>query len=111
MPPRRTHPEGRPRGMLVGCLRLRVAIRGAASLKEKRMVIKSVKDRLAHRFNASVAEVGDLDLLQVGVLGVAMAGNDEAYLEGALSKMVDFVRFSQAELLDYRIEVFPWDGA
>ena len=96
--------------MVVGCLRVRVAVRGAASLKEKRMVIKSLKDRLVHRFNASVAEVGDLDLLQVATLGSAMAGNDPAYVEGALSKMVDFVRFSPAELLDYRIEVFPWQG-
>ena len=96
--------------MVIGCLRMRVAIRGAASLKEKRMVIKSVKDRLAHRFNASLAEVGELDALQVGLLGAAMAGNDPAYVEGALSRMVDFVRFSRAELLDYRIEVFPWEG-
>ena len=95
--------------MFVGCLRMRVAVRGSRSLKEKRMVLKSVKDRLAHRFNASVAEVADQNVLQAGTLGAAMAGSDAAYLEGALARMVDFVRFSEAELLDWRIEVFPWE--
>ena len=96
--------------MVVGCLRMRVRVRGSASLKEKRMVVKSLKDRLAHRFNASVAEVGDLDSLQLSTLGAAMTGNDSAYVEGALARMVDFARLSEAELLDHRIEVFPWEG-
>lgn len=53
----------------------------AHSLKEKRKQIKSLKERLKNRFNASVAEVGALDDWQRAVLGISMISNDKIYLE------------------------------
>ena len=91
--------------MHVGILRLELGIYDAFGLKDKRRAIKSVKDRIAHRYNVSVAEVAMLDTLRHGVLGVAMVGNDRAYVQGALDKIVDFVRtMPQADLEDYSIE-------
>ncbi len=91
--------------MVVGVLEASLAIYGATSLKDKRRVVRSVKDRMSHRFNVSVAEVDELDFCQKAVLGFAMVGNDQRYIEGALSKIVDQLQLvKDASLIDYHIE-------
>jgi len=93
--------------MVVGTLTLKLAIFGAYSLKDKRRVVGSLKDRLKGRFNVSVAEVGSLDRWQQAELGVAMVANDGRFVESALDKLVDYVRQdTSASLVDYEIEVF-----
>jgi uncharacterized protein YlxP (DUF503 family) len=92
--------------MVVGVLRLRMLVRGAHSLKDKRRVLKSLKDRLGNRFNVSVAEVGELDHHQCFELGVAAVGNDRRYLNGLLSSVVKAAAADGgAELLDYTLEL------
>jgi hypothetical protein len=92
--------------MIVGVLQLELYIGDAMSLKDKRRVVKSLKDRIAHRHNVSVAEVGALDQHRRSILAVAMVSNDSGYVEGALSKLVDFVRtVSKAELVEYQIDL------
>jgi len=92
--------------MTVGVLQLELYISDAMSLKDKRRVIKSLKDRIAHGHNVSVAEVGALDEHRRSILAVAMVSNDSGYVEGALSKLVDFVRtVSKAELVEYQIDL------
>ncbi len=91
--------------MTIGVLQLEMAIAGAMSLKDKRRVVKGLKDRIAHAHNVSVAEVGAQDEHRRAVLGVAMVGTDRPYVEGALSKLVDYVRLHpEASLVDYRLE-------
>lgn len=93
-------------GMVVGTLSLKLAIFGATSLKDKRRVVKSLKDRLWSRFRVSVAEVGSLDHRQQAELGVAMVGNDARYLASCLDKIVDYVRQDRsASLVDYESEM------
>jgi len=92
--------------MTVGVLQLELYIGDAMSLKDKRRVVKSLKDRIAHGHNVSVAEVGALDQHRRSILAVAMVSNDSGYVEGALSKLVDFVRtVSKAELVEYQIDL------
>jgi uncharacterized protein YlxP (DUF503 family) len=92
--------------MIVGVLQLEIAVHDAMSLKDKRRVVKSLKDRIAHGHNVSVAEVGALDEHRRAVLGIAMVSNDRRYVESGLSKLVDFVRaVPQADLLDYQIDL------
>jgi hypothetical protein len=92
--------------MTIGVLQLELRNGDAMSLKDKRRVIKSVKDRIAHGHNVSIAEVGALDEHRRSILGLAMVANDGRYVEGALSKLVDFVRaVPQVSLIDYRIEL------
>ena len=92
--------------MVIGILQLEISIQDAMSLKDKRRVVKSLKDRLANTNNVSVAEVGALDEHRRSILGVAMVGNDKGYVEGALSKLVDFVRcVANVNLVDYQIEM------
>jgi uncharacterized protein YlxP (DUF503 family) len=92
--------------MTVGVLQIEVSIPDAFSLKDKRRVVKSLKDRIAHRHNVSIAEVGALDEHRRSVIGIAMVSNDSRYVEGALSKLVDFVRLiPQLSLIDYQIDL------
>ena len=91
--------------MTVGGLQLELGIGDAMSLKDKRRVIKSLKDRIAHGHNVSIAEVGALDEHRRSIMGIAMVANDHAYVEGALSKLVDFVRsVPTVELMDFQID-------
>ena len=57
----------------------------AQSLKEKRKHIKSLRDRLRAKFNASVAEIDSLDDWQRSVIGITMISNDRRYLESQYS--------------------------
>ena len=92
--------------MTIGVLQLELSVTDAMSLKDKRRVIKSIKDRIAHGHNVSIAEVGALDEHRRAILGVAMVSNDSRYVEGALSKLVDFVRaVPQVNLIDYQIDL------
>ena len=92
--------------MHVGILQVEISIPDAMSLKDKRQVVKSLKDRIAHGHNVSIAEVGALDEHRRSIIGMAMVSNDRRYVEGALSKLVDFIRMvPQASLIDYQIEL------
>lgn len=65
--------------MVVAILQAELAIPGAQSLKDKRRVVKSLKDRLHREHQVSVAEVAAQDIQNVAVLGVAMvSGSGEA---------------------------------
>ncbi len=91
--------------MTVGVLQIELAIPDSFSLKDKRRVVKSLKDRIAHAHNVSVAEVGALDEHRRSVLGFAMVGNETRYVESALSKLVDLVRtVPQVSLIDYQMD-------
>ncbi len=78
--------------MVVGLLHIRLVIRSARSLKDKRRVVKSLKDRIRNKFNASAAEVGSLDVHQVAELGVAVVANDRAYVNSVLSQIGNLAR-------------------
>ena len=92
--------------MVIGVLELRLAIFEAFSLKDKRRVVKSLKDRLGARHNVSVAEVEGLDQHRSATIGVAMVANDAGFVESALRKIVDEVRRdTRASLVDFDIEL------
>ena len=92
--------------MVIGVLKIRFVLRAAHSLKDKRHVIKSLKDRLANKFNVSIAEVDHQDEWQRATLGVAMVGTDGQFVNSVLSKVIDHCRmFPGAELVDYELEM------
>lgn len=92
--------------MKVGVLQFTLRLRGCRSLKAKRRVVKSIKERLRVRYNVSVAEVDDLDVYQVSTLGLTTCGNDSKRLVSEISKIVDQLRLHpEAELLDHQIDI------
>lgn len=92
--------------MEVGILQFTVRLRGSHSLKQKRHVLKSIKDKLRSRFNVSIAEVDDNDLWQKGTLGLVTCGNDATRIRSLLDKIVMMLRLHPvAELVDHQIEL------
>ncbi len=69
----------------IGVLTLELQIEDAHSLKEKRHVVASLKDRLRSRFNVAVAEIGYQDLWQRALVSAVTVSIDRTYAEGVLT--------------------------
>lgn len=92
--------------MVVGTLRLEIHLPASDSLKAKRSVLNHVKERVRHRFNASIAEVGHQDLWQRTTLGVAVVGEAAPVLDRALHEILAVIeREERLAVLDYAIEI------
>ena len=68
----------------IGVLTLDIHVDYSHSLKEKRHVIKGLKDRLRERFNVSVAEIDHLDSWQSSVIAAVTVSNDKVHAEQTL---------------------------
>jgi uncharacterized protein YlxP (DUF503 family) len=92
--------------MVVGTLRLDIHLPAAHSLKAKRSVLNHVKERVRHRFNASIAEVGHQDLWQRTALGVAVVGESPSVVDRVLRDILAVVeREERLAVLDYQIAI------
>jgi uncharacterized protein YlxP (DUF503 family) len=76
---------------LVGLLTVEFRIPESHSLKEKRRVLSSLKERLEHRFNISLAEVDYQDKWQHCQLAAACVSNDGRQIESTLSHVLDLL--------------------
>jgi uncharacterized protein YlxP (DUF503 family) len=70
--------------MLVAILQFELLIRGAESLKDKRRVTRSLKDRLHREHQVAVAEVGHLDNMNVAGMAAALVGTDGKHLQSVM---------------------------
>ena len=78
---------------------------GCRGLKEKRMIVKSLKTRIRNDFEVSAAEVDGQDLLQRATIGVAAVGPEQAPLDALLQHVLRFVEENlDGEILEYRNE-------
>lgn len=92
--------------MIVGTVEIRLALREARSLKDKRSIIAGLKDRIRRKFNVSIAEVDAQDMIQSATLGAAQVSNDARYVNSNLESLVAYIRcFPAAQLVDYHIEI------
>lgn len=92
--------------IVVGILQVRLVLREAQSLKDKRRIVKGLRDRIRNEFNVSASEVDALDRIQSAVLGVAVVTNERAFADQVLAKVVDYVRRAPgAELVNYETEL------
>ncbi|MDR4503887.1 MAG: DUF503 domain-containing protein [Candidatus Scalindua sp.] len=92
--------------MIIGTLNIDVIIVSSRSLKDKRRVIKSLKDRIRNKFNVSISETGSQDNLKYSTISVAMVGTDRQYVNSTLSSLINFFRFfPQVQLVNYELEL------
>ncbi|MGH7166281.1 MAG: DUF503 domain-containing protein [Nitrospiraceae bacterium] len=92
--------------MIIGLCTVELYIPDGHSLKAKRKVLLSLKDRLRDKFNVSVAEVGDQDLWQKAVLGIACVANEAAFVNQVLDQAINVIRaVPSLELVQSRIEL------
>jgi uncharacterized protein YlxP (DUF503 family) len=75
--------------MPVGLLTLELHIPDAQSLKDKRQVLRSLKDKLRREFNVAVAELEHQDTWQRSVVGVVTISNEEKHVNEVLQKVLD----------------------
>jgi uncharacterized protein YlxP (DUF503 family) len=78
--------------MPIATLTLELAIEHAQSLKDRRQVVRSLKDRLRHGFNISIAELDDALLWNRATLGVVAISSSTAYLGGQLREVEEAAR-------------------
>jgi uncharacterized protein YlxP (DUF503 family) len=75
--------------MPVGLLTLELHIPDAQSLKDKRQVLRSLKDKLRREFNVAVAELEHQDTWQRSVVGVVTIANEEKHVAEVLQKVLE----------------------
>jgi uncharacterized protein YlxP (DUF503 family) len=93
--------------VIVGTLKIRLVLRESHSLKDKRRVLKSLKDTLSNKFNISVAETDEQDVWQTAEIGVAAVGTDTRFVQSVLTSVVNYVRFfGGVELVDSQQEIY-----
>ena len=94
--------------MPIASLTLEIRIEGAHSLKDKRQVVRSLKDKLRAHFNVSVAELEETDLWQRATIGVVAISSSRDYLEGQMQQIekqaVRIANDNGAEVVDTFVE-------
>ncbi len=89
--------------MFVGIVRIELHVPAAGSLKDKRAVIRSLKERIRNRVQASVAEVDHHDLWQRAALGVALVSSENHHLTELLQSVRNIVESEPAAtVLDWQ---------
>ncbi|PYY10999.1 MAG: DUF503 domain-containing protein [Acidobacteria bacterium] len=73
--------------MPIAVLTLELRIEGAQSLKDKRQVLRSLKDKLRTSFNVSVAELEETNLWQRATIGVVSISSSRDYLSGLMQQV------------------------
>ena len=86
--------------MRVGILTVSLRADWVHSLKEKRMVVRSLCDRVRNRFNVSIAEVEAQDLHQRIVLGIACVAGDAAQIDSILDHVLNFMEGASDAVVD-----------
>ncbi|HVV51958.1 MAG TPA: DUF503 domain-containing protein [Polyangia bacterium] len=78
--------------MTVAIARVTLVLAAARSLKDKRSVVKRLKDQVRQKFNVSIAEVEAPDVWNRAVLGLTLVGPDRRFTESAIDEVLRFVR-------------------
>ena len=92
--------------MKIGLIRIHFHIAEAQSLKQKRQVMRSIKDRLRNQFNVAVAEIGSNDLWQTGELAVVTVAKEHRFVDSMLQKINNFFEEQlPIRVIEGRIEI------
>jgi uncharacterized protein YlxP (DUF503 family) len=95
--------------MPIAKLTVELSIPHAQSIKDRRQVLRSIKDKLRHGFNISIAELDDANLWNRATLGIAAISGSTAYLTGQMKELDDALhRLTNqlgAEIIDCWVEI------
>ncbi len=102
---RQSLPYTQKAAMIVAVMTVDLYLPGSGSLKDKRTILRGIKDRVGKKYNVSIAEVAYQDKWQRAQLGIAQIGNDFKYLEKSMNtifRLIDSNGF--AEIIHHSIE-------
>lgn len=87
--------------MIIGVMTITLHANWVHSLKEKRMIVKSLIAKIKHSYNVSVIEYSKQDLHQTIVLAIAVVGTNNAQVDSVLEHIIDFVEANtEAQITD-----------
>ena len=92
--------------MVVGMMKIILHVHNNRSLKGKRKIVRSMVDKVKHKFNVSIAEVGSNDKWQRIELGVSAVGNDRRHIDSSLNNILAYMEgLYLAEIVDSSVEI------
>ncbi|MFH0908023.1 MAG: DUF503 domain-containing protein [bacterium] len=92
--------------MVIGVLQAKISIPASQSLKDKRSVIKGIKDRILNKMNVSVAEIDHQDVWKTTVMAFATIAAHKDVVEKRLTEVSEFLRSDpRYVLVDYMVEI------
>ena len=94
----------------IGVARITLYLEGSFSLKDKRQVVRSLKQRVRNQYNVGIAEVEDLDDFRVATLAVVCVSNSAPHADEMLGTVVRFVerRVEMGVLGEVETELIPY---
>lgn len=92
--------------LIIGTGKIYLYANWVHSLKEKRTVVKSIIDKVKHKFNVSIAEVENLDMHQSIVIGIACVSNSTEHSNSCIQNVVQYIENNtEAIVEDILIEI------
>lgn len=92
--------------MIIGSCKVYLNAPFSHSLKEKRTVVKSIIDKVRHKFNVSIAEIEDQDLHQSIVIGFAVVSNSSSHANSMMQGVINYIEENtSASLVDIYTEI------
>jgi hypothetical protein len=92
--------------MIVGALKVDIRIPGADSLKEKRHVLRSLKDNIRNKFNVAVSEVGFQDTWRRSAIGIAGVSSDRLFIEKEMARALKYIESrGDVDVIDASLEI------
>jgi uncharacterized protein YlxP (DUF503 family) len=92
--------------MVVGVTKVKIYTSWVHSLKEKRMVVKSMTAKVRNKFNVSIAEVEEQDIHQIAVLAFACVAGDVAQADSICDNVLNFIEGNtEGSIVDIEREI------
>jgi len=92
--------------VIIGSCKVYLNVPFSHSLKEKRMVVKSIIQKVKNKFNVSIAEVEDQDIHQSIIIGFVVVTTTTAHANSMVQSVINFIdEVSEADLMDTYIEI------
>lgn len=86
--------------MIIGTAKIYLYANWVHSLKEKRMIVKSVIAKIQNKYNVSVAEVENQDLHQSIVIGIACVSNETAHANSVIQNVVEYIENTSGAMVE-----------
>ncbi len=86
--------------MIIGTATIKFSATWVHSLKEKRMIVKSIINKVKHRFNVSIAEVDAQDYHQTIIIGIACVTNSTRHADSELQTVISFIENNTDAVLE-----------
>lgn len=92
--------------MIVGIAKIKLYMPGCHSLKDKRRVLRRIKDRALAKLSVQIVEVAEQDIWQSSELGFSLVGNDRRVIQSIIDKVFGFIEgFGEVQIVDQWSEI------